>query len=285
MRAFRLAAGVFLGEISKWQHTLHQALSGKSLADPTFRQLREQGIVRGPDVTGLSELLLRDYDASLLGVPIKTEFLPIFDKKDDRVFLGISLSSPILYSHVFTAQLKTLITSYLGNKFYLRNNPQFLINVESEKEWGSEKFHIDGMTNALNVMINLTDVDAQSTHMEYLIGSHKKHYYFKSPRHQPNINAKHALGNDVSVYSTFGPKDSSFIFNAGNGFHRKVVGSNRRVCLILTFINNKADTYFNRSRGGSQNDQAFWHSPITNETKKLISESPFSLEAFSLVLK
>ena len=90
----------------------------------------------------------------------------------------------------------------------------------------------------------------QVVYMEYLLGSANK-LYFRHPDRLSNgfkKNVKKYLNTyPQSILKTLGQKDDTFIFDAGNGYHRQV-GGGSRIMLHLNFVENLAYTNWDNKK-------------------------------------
>ena len=210
--------------------------------------------------------------------------------KSDKGLKGISvgLESEFLWNHIFTEEIYNLIYGYYGGEFYLRNNPIIVLNYDDE-EHGAQNFHLDWGLRQISIMVSLSDVIEESTHMEYLLGSNSG-FYSKHPdrysKHFKNKVENFIKSNPNSLFKTVGKKDDLFIFDAGNGFHRQVGGSNR-IMLHLNFVDNL--TFSNWANDWVPSDKKskdnVWFQEKTSKISEKIKNSSFPEKVFSLILR
>lgn len=261
----------------------------KNTSDNKYiEQFRQNGIIKMP-VNGITEELLSKID--------KPEYI---DKKredlDIRVInqsesgikaLAVDLSSDFLWKYIFTKEIYEIIHGYYKGGFYLRNNPAIVFNYDGEKH-GAQAFHLDWGLRQISIMVSLSDVLPESTHMDYLLGSNKS-YWFKHPNRESkkfkNLVESYKTSHPDCSFTTQGTKDSLFIFDAGNGFHRQVPGG-RRIMLHLNFVDNLAFTEWEGDWKPAKNSKKeVWFSEQSRKTGQMISESAWPKEVFSLVLQ
>lgn len=248
------------------------------------KELIEHGIVKinSESVIGLSEAIENNLEAFYNGD--KTYLKPVQKENVDSNFWIIPLHSKILWDHVFNQDLFDIVSQYLGADFYLDHNPVVNSFVEGNKPRGSERMHVDGGIPRLNVMINITNVTPESTHMVYLAGSHKRIFPFGTPsKKKQATQIKIFLDeNPECVKTTFGSKDSIFVFNNGTGYHQKKDSEERRVVVLLGFTLHKLIPHLDVKKLNSQSKD-YWLSEQSADITNYIKKSPFNERCFDLV--
>jgi hypothetical protein len=136
-------------------------------------------------------------------------------------------------------------------------------------------------------MVNLTQVLQNSTHMEYYKGSNKN-YWFKHPHRLSSKFIKKVSKffntNPDCSFKTISEKDTMFIFDAGNGFHRQVAGG-KRVILHLNFVNNLAFTEWDVNWNSPNLPLNHWFSKYNPQIFTKIENAGIEKNIFSLVLQ
>lgn len=232
---------------------------------------------------------------------ISSDILPLINKKklpknliivnkSDKGLKGISvgLDCEFLWKHIFTEKIFNLIKGYYSGDFYLRNNPIIVLNYDDE-EHGAQNFHLDWGLRQLSIMVSLTDVLDESTHMEYLIGSNHDSYNKHPDRYSKSFKNKvddFIRSNPNSLFKTIGKKDDIFIFDAGNGFHRQVGGGNR-IMLHLNFVDNLTFTNWDNDwiPSDKRSNDKIWFQENNTKINELVNKSSFPNKVFDLVLR
>jgi len=219
----------------------------------------------------------------------QSKVLTIINRNENGVKgIVVDLEALFLWTHIFNDKVYSLISKYYEGAFYLRNLPTIVFNYDNE-DHGAQNFHVDWGLRQLSIMVSLTDVLNTSTHMEYLLGSANK-LYFRHPDRLSNgfkKNVKKYLNTyPQSILKTLGQKDDTFIFDAGNGYHRQV-GGGSRIMLHLNFVENLAYTNWDNKWGQEHknNEKAYWSCNTSRNLESLIKKCSFPLETFSLVLQ
>ena len=161
--------------------------------------------------------------------------------------LAVDTSSKFLHEYVFTDEILSHIEGFFGNNFYLRNNPTIEYNYNGEKG-NVQMFHVDGGLRQLSVMINLTDLKNENTHMEYLVNTNHQYFLYKDPDRLDEKEKEKIkkLSDKNPLERTIGDKGTVSIFNAGNGYHRQVGGGVRTI-LHLNFVDNLLHTSWSKN--------------------------------------
>lgn len=203
--------------------------------------------------------------------------------------IAVDSSSEFLTKYVFTEEILSHINNFFGRKFYLRNNPIIKFNYDGEKE-NTQLFHVDGGLRQVTVMINLIDLDAHNTHMDYISGSNNQYFFYNTPnRFNKKLQLKlEQLVLKNKILKTTGPSGTVSIFNAGNGYHRQV-GGGKRCILHMNFVDNLLHTDWSKNwKPGSvkflseEAANAYYFS-WKNESAKNQKQKNHFAEIFSLV--
>tara|TARA_B100000963_G_scaffold274789_1_gene243007 strand:- start:3514 stop:4416 length:903 start_codon:yes stop_codon:yes gene_type:complete len=209
----------------------------------------------------------------------------ILNKNNDGIkSLRVNLESEFLWKYIFTDEIYKTIRGYYGGNFYLRNNPSIIFNYDNEKH-GAQLYHLDWGLRQVSIMVSLSDVLNESTHMKYILKSNNS-YWFKHPDRN-SISFQNKVDKlkrkDELIFSTIGSKDNLYIFDAGNGFHRQV-GGGKRIMMHFNFVENFTFTDWDKawSPGLKSNDD-IWFSKPSKKIDNFISKSPFPKEVFSIV--
>lgn len=252
------------------------------------KEFEKHGIIK-IGVPGISEYLL-----SMIG---KTEYInqnksdldiKIINQNEHGIKgMSVDICSDFLWKYVFTKEIYEILLGYYKGDFYLRNNPVIVFNYDGETH-GAQAYHLDWGLRQTSIMINLTDVIAASTQMTYLLKSNKS-YWFKHPNRESDkfkkMVLKYKSNNPNCSYNTQSNRDTLFIFDAGNGFHRQVPGG-QRIMLHLNFVDNLAFTEWDKNWEPASNSQKeVWFSNSSKKIDELILKSGLPSKMFSLVLQ
>lgn len=250
-------------------------------------ELIKNGIIK-IKTPGISEYLLKIIsDEEYLNKSQTDIDIDILGKNEFGVKnLIIDINSKFLWKYIFTRENMEILKSYYNGNFYLRNNPTINITYDNELH-GAQSIHLDWGLRQISFMINLTDVSQDTTHMEYYKSSNKN-YWFKHPNRLSYNFQKKAKDfiekNPNNLYKTISEKDTMFIFDAGNGFHRQVAGG-KRVILHLNFVNNLAFTEWDRNWNSPNLPLNHWFSKYNTDIIEKIKNSNLDKNIFSLVLQ
>ena len=131
----------------------------------------------------------------------------------------LSFTNPLLENILFDSEICGLLYNYYQRQPYYRNRPVIGWNRPKTNitvnEQVSAKYHID-YYKQISLMLLINDLDVQTTHMQYALGS------VKSSRKiwdRSLINEKE-IENQYEILDCVGPKGTLYIFDAGNGYHR-----------------------------------------------------------------
>lgn len=214
----------------------------------------------------------------------------LFSSQDGSKSFAIDLNSPILFERIFTPELFSLIEGYFRTSdFKMRNNATIEFTSAEQAVHDQELFHIDWGLRQLSLMVNLSDVDEESSFMIYLKGSNRKYWFRHPSRDSMSFKAevqKYIEQNPNCVAKTIGQKDSIFLFDAGNGFHRRCK-QGARVVLHLNFVENFVFNSWNSKDLPSLNhlSSKYWSSSTNAELDTLIRKSHWPANVFSYVAR
>lgn len=201
--------------------------------------------------------------------------------------LSVDVNSEFLFKYIFTKDVYDLVRKYYGKEFYLRNNPTIEFNYSGESS-SAQTFHLDWGLRQISVMFNLNDVTEASTHMIYLTGSQKR-YLFSQPD-RDSVAEQRRVKEYLekfprNVKLTTGKKDAASIFDAGNGYHRQVAGT-ERIMLHLNFVENLAFSHWDPNWiPAATPGEDYWFSNYSDTSEKLIQQSGIPRDFFSLVFR
>lgn len=215
-------------------------------AKPWLKEIRECGITRiaTPGLLEAAEVLDRDYlDRLKPGMSLKGS-----DFADPRLFatdcnasthsvFGIQIScwlsfkderlKPLLRDPAIAA----VLYNYYHRQPYYRNQPnlQYAQNddghdVDKGNGWHSDRYR------QLTAMLLISDVTEQSTHMEYVTGSHKRSFLFMREGIQMSLEeCKRRAEAERDYFMLTGKKGTLFLFDA-TGIHRRnlIAGTSRK---------------------------------------------------------
>jgi hypothetical protein len=250
--------------------------------------LQKKGIVK-LQVDGLSEYLLPLIENPKNLNKKSQEYYLIENVANEHGVKGINvdIQSEFLWKYIFTKENYEILRAYYKGEFYLRNNPVISISYDGESH-GAQNFHVDWGLRQCSIMVNLTDIKSTSTHMEYILGTNRR-YWFRHPHRLSekfkNIVATIRSRKPEAHFTTQSPKNSLFIFDAGNGLHRQVPGG-KRIILHLNFVDNLAYTGWKQGWIPSNaSKESHWFSEETDKTLEKIRLSELPISLFSLVLQ
>lgn len=256
----------------------------KKIYDSTTDNFLKDGFIQN-NIPGIANEIDK-----LINSKSKDIITTVLSKNDKGIkLLSIDLHSKFLWKYIFNEENFKYINSHFKGKFFLRNAPVISYCYDGETH-GAQHFHLDWGLRQLSLMVNLSNVDKDSTHMQYIKTSNKGKFFFKHPnRLSPNFkkNVSSIIENNSNlICTTQASKDTSFIFDAGNGLHRQV-GGGYRMILHLNFTDNLAHTNWDKNwkaNYGKENwGKEYWIQKNSPELEKLISDSPFPDKVFSLM--
>ena len=264
-------------------------ISQKSIkSSEIIQKFRKNGIIK-LQIPGISDYLLSliykpDYiDKRKQDLDIRT----INKNQHGIKALSVDICSDFLWKYIFTKEIHEILTGYFNGEYYLRNNPAIVFNYDGETH-GAQAYHLDWGLRQISIMINLTDLIDTSTQMSYLLWSNNS-YWFKHPNRESDnfkeMVSKYKIKNPDCEYITQSLKDSLYIFDAGNGYHRQVPGG-KRIMLHFNFVDNLAFTdWDSKWKPSSKSSNEVWFSDSSKKIEDHISESGLPSKIFSLVLQ
>lgn len=271
------------------RHFLRTFFKGKSeVLREMSADLLKNGIIK-LEAKGLSEYLLPIIENPENLNKRSEEYYLIENVSNSHGIKGINvdIQSEFLWRFLFTKEIYEILRAYYKGEFYLRNNPVIAFSYDEESH-GAQNFHVDWGLRQCSIMVNLTDIDISNTHMEYLVGSNKRYWFYHPHRLNEKFKAivsKFLIRFPNSIFTTVSPKNSLFIFDAGNGLHRQVPGG-KRIILHLNFVDNLAYTGWQHGwRPSDESKESHWFSEVTKETLDKIDKSEIPRSLFSLVLR
>jgi|GEM_PF-3145346 len=152
-----------------------------------------------------------DHASDLLNLQFPASFGRVFEA-------ATSFQEPAVQKIVFDSDLVALMYNYLRRTPYYRNNPSLVtVRASATDKQPAGEFHTDGGLRQLSYMLLLNEVTEDTTHMEYLTGSHNVRFAMKMYRE--NLTDKKII-DSFPLYRLTGSAGDLFVFDAGNGFHR-----------------------------------------------------------------
>lgn len=214
---------------------------------------------------GIAEQDLAKKDAKMVEKNAKSEDMTTIN-------IELSLEDRKLWDLFLNKDLCALLYNYYGRQFYYRNFP--IITV-TEYEEGTAKdptamFHLDSGLRQISFIYLLNDVDESTTHMQYVAGTHKTKHHPEMDR--TKFSEEELLKGEIIPLT--GKKGTLFVFDAGNGFHRKfcVPGSVRKMMhinLTTGYYNSRNFRKISSSTYAAANDFA---PHVRNSLKKIASQ-------------
>ena len=142
-----------------------------------IKAFSEMGVVKiNRSFEGLSDYVNQNYISK-----IHNNEKPIYEvydsphQKDENIQIQafVSLNDAELQKFIFNKKIIGLLKSYLGTEYFLRENPAIQEVTAKKEDIFAYRFHTDRL-HQISLMLFLTDVTKETTHMEYLVGSHKR---------------------------------------------------------------------------------------------------------------
>jgi hypothetical protein len=240
------------------------------------RELKRNGIVKieGPEFIKMADEINQNYFSRIdlenkrelneSEIGKKGTFL-IENKKSIYASWGteftgyVSFRDPSLYSVHLNSDLIGVMYNYYNRQPYFRNN-SVLEKVDFKKGQNAEagaKYHVDHL-HQLSIMMLLSDITEKDTHMEYVIGNHKR-----SLRKGIYLSFDEAekTGKKGPIYRLTGKKGTLFLFDA-HGVHRRFLqeGATRKIFhSVITTGHNITGTYFDKKRNWPELENAPEH--------------------------
>ena len=218
-----------------------------------LRQLQEYGFVKIPTTTNLEKI-----DSFILNKYQNSDYIKLQSKMPEINQFGVSsievdINSEIFTEHIFSKNLKKLISEYYNKKFWLRNAPIFRIDIKNKRTDNSDKFqqrlfHLDYTERQLSLVIFLNDLNDYSTHTEYVPKTSKKSWFLQNDERTNSKFQKKAnkLIEKNGIKKIIGKKGEIYLFDAGNGLHRGFPGDDRYM-IHLNFAQMRRYAYYEKS--------------------------------------
>jgi len=191
-------------------------------------KISELGIIKiNENFKEFADYIIENYSEKLIddGNGVKNYFLPLSDK--------------YIINTILKTEIYSKIYNYYGSNPYLRNDPllQEISPTEKFLNFGNGSFHVDRYCQ-ISVMILLHDLEISETHMEYILGSHKRTLGFLNLYLDfNNIKKRIISNNENNIYHIIGKKGDCFIFNT-MGLHKANYKLNsKRSIFHLNFTN------------------------------------------------
>ena len=155
----------------KWSKRSNSTFKNASLVSQ-LDNLNKFGIVKiDQNFSELADYILTEYMKKNLNDE-NTKF-PIFNTtSDDGTVIHLSLNDEKISDFILSKKISGLMGSYYGRRCYLRNDP-LLQKIETKVKLSNGNFHVDRYMQ-FSLMLLLGDLNEKTTHMEYLLSSHKR---------------------------------------------------------------------------------------------------------------
>jgi len=98
------------------------------------------------------------------------------ENKNVDIQAFLTLNDPEIQNFLFDERLVALLKTYYGSDYYLRENPLLQKITPTEENILAYRYHTDRF-HQVSLMLFLSDVTENDTHMEYLCGSHKRNIF------------------------------------------------------------------------------------------------------------
>lgn len=210
--------------------------------EPSTSQIIKEGIAVAPRLfKEEADYLLNAYIDNSVEPQISVEEGVVNVSEERGATVGnpvwkyVSLTDPVLQSIVLSPELLTLIHSYYGTQPYLRRMP-FIKQNSMQKHHDadiSSVYHIDQSKHFVSVMLLLSDLTENDSHMRFLAGTHQIEQpdFRLQPNDPKNKDLEEELLSKYDVVPLVGPKGTMFIYDNGNGIHKghMSIGTTRNV--------------------------------------------------------
>jgi hypothetical protein len=152
---------------------------------------------------------------------------------------ALSMEDPKLVEFVLDPFIIDILHCYYGEKPFVRNDPNMILSKANEQYDFATEYHVDRY-NQISVMLLLKDIDINCTHMEYLLGTHKRKFGFWNLKMYGDKQTRTKTlfpENEHKLYNLIGKKGDAFLFNS-MGIHRaKAITGSQRNILFVNFTN------------------------------------------------
>jgi hypothetical protein len=199
-----------------------------------LKELQENGFVKIPIIANIEEI-----NKFITNNFTGTNYIKLKSAMPVTNLFGVSsveldINSEIFTEHVFSKNLKQLISQYYQKKFWLRNAPILRVDIKKKRNDDSNKFqqrlfHLDYVERQLTLVIFLNDLNENSTCTEYVPKTNKKSWILQNDE-RTNLKFQKKVNKLVKRNGTkkiIGGKGEMFLFDAGNGLHRGFPGDDR----------------------------------------------------------
>jgi hypothetical protein len=227
---------------------------------PNSLTLKNDGIVQLPPLPPTLVKLLSGIDS------LKREELIL--KRESNCAAGIServiisLKNNELQKYV-DEFVTPCILGYFNKSYVMRGNPRVIFNKPTDRQ-PADRFHIDYGFHQVTLQVLLTNVSDEDTHMEYIVGSNQSSWF--SPRASLFTSKKpNTFKKDYNRVKLIGAPGTSFLFDAGNGYHRANTSSKKSSCRKVLSINFSANTHIHLP-SDLYEEYSLFESVITEET-------------------
>jgi len=132
----------------------------------------------------------------------------------------ISFLDPGLLPLITDPEILGVITKYLNRQPYFRNQPKIQeIDYKSGVKLSNGLFHVDHYRQ-ISMMLLVSDVTMNDTHMEYYQGSNNRNMIKEGVNLSPDSCAQRVSGlNNDDIFHCIGKAGTLFVFDT-SGFHR-----------------------------------------------------------------
>ncbi len=101
--------------------------------------------------------------------------------------------------------------------------------VSPGNEWHSDRYR------QISAMLLISDVTEAGTHMEYVVGSHKRSFLFlREGIQMSNEESEHRAEAAKEMFYLTGPKGTLFLYDSTGVHRRNLIPGSRRKALIWT---------------------------------------------------
>lgn len=199
--------------------------------------------------------------------------------------IEIDINSKI-FKKIFTKDLLNLINLYYRKKFWLRNAPILSLDEQAMRKYQHTQsyFHIDHGQRQLSMGILLNDLNENCSHTEYLMGTNQISWFgdIRMNRTDKSFQskvAKYISKNDKK--KIIGKSGDIFLFDAGNGLHKAIYGTDR-LWIHLNFAQNRSYANYNNhyEEENVNGRKDYWSINIDDEFKDYLSQNFWKGENF-----
>tara|TARA_B110000027_G_C16103293_1_gene294091 strand:+ start:1100 stop:2008 length:909 start_codon:yes stop_codon:yes gene_type:complete len=218
-----------------------------------LKQLQENGFAKIPMTANLEKI-----DNFISNNYLNSNYIKLQSKMPEINQFGVSsievdINSEIFTKHIFSKNLKKLISEYYKKKFWLRNAPVFRIDVEKKRTDDSNRFqqrlfHLDYAERQLSLVVFLNDLHDNSTHTEYVPKTNKKSWFLQNDE-RTNLKFQKKVNKLIRANGTkkiIGKKGEMYLFDAGNGLHRGFPGDDRYM-IHMNFAQMRRYAYYEKN--------------------------------------